>query len=672
MAAERRLRRAALLSFPRVALNEETLDRIVEEGFTDVGAGLVELPKGYHGFSLENGERLARMCAERGLGYIAFTGYMKYQEALVAAEPQRLMHLAGDGAVQDLDGLRVRWLCPFRPENKAWYLGQLLEVCRWPALVEIHLNDEASLGFGDGTIGCYCDFCRAEFREATGREPPTSRDWNDPLWYTWLEARFDNWEAVHSELRAAIKEVRPDVVVGIQHSPVVPERNYNAWQTGIRLGRDALTQDVIATDPYHYNHHHLILHRPHRRILSETTRSLVAACLDRQVDIYPQGFMPPSQAVPMGRQDGLLAAVVPFVLGADLVMPYTYEQMKIIPGFFEAFDEARRLMPAFACHRPWAFATMLMPQQSEIYGHHASAWGHGGLLTMVDLLYRTGLPWRWFWDERLDDAGDRLRGPLILPETHCLTASQIERIEAVAVKGEGLLWIGNRPAGPWEGRGPCPLPQRIHTGAFEMELQGDHPLTAGLEHPLILSTRVDGPGPEGEVLGTVEGRPALVLVEEGDRREVWLAGMPAVTWTGNIPASSLLEETSNVELLRRLIVWASGRRPLARLDPFPPEDDYRSLRPADRRAVPTMELLPMAAEDSLLAVVFPYTPVGCRTALVIEPPQGRTIGPVREIWSGEDWSGRVEAGAGGTARIPLDIPGDCDLLALQVELKEDR
>ena len=672
MTEERTLRRAALLSFPRVSLNEETLDRIVEEGFSDVGAGLVELPKGFHGFSMEKGERLARMCAERGLGYIAFTGYMKYQEALLAEEPHRLMHLAGDGAVQDLDGLRVRWLCPFRPENKAWYLDQLMEVCRWPALVEIHLNDEASLGFGDGTIGCYCDFCRSEFRRATGHEPPTSRDWNDPLWYAWLEARFDNWQAVHTELRAAIKEIRPDVTVGIQHSPVVPERNYNAWQTGIRLGRDAIAHDVIATDPYHYNHHHLILHRPHRRILSETTRSLAAACLDRQVDIYPQGFMPPSQAVPMGRQDGLLAAVVPFALGADMVMPYTYEQMKIIPGFFEAFDEARRLMPAFARHRPWAFATMLMPQQSEIYGHHASAWGHGGLLTMVDLLYRTGLPWGWFWDERLDDAGHHLRGPLILPETHCLTESQIERIEALAEGGEGLLRVGNRPVAPWEGRGPCPLPQRIHSGAFEMELRGDHPLTDGLEHPVILATRVDGPAPEGEILGTVEGRPALVLVEERDRREVWLAGMPAVTWTGRIPASSLVEETGNVELLRRLILWASGRRPLARLDPFPPEDDYRSLRPADRRAVPTMELLPMAAEDSLLAVVFPYTPVGCRTSLVIEPPEGQTLGPVREIWSGQDWSGRVEAGADGTARIPLDIPGDCDLLALQVELKEDR
>ena len=144
----------------------------------------------------------------------------------------------------------------------------------------------------------------------------------------------------------------PDVTVGIQHSPAIPERNYNSWQTAIRLARDARLQDVIATDPYHFNHDNLILHRPHRRILSETTRSLMGACMDRQVDIYPQGFMPPEQAVPMGRQDGLLAGVVPFALGADLVMPFTYEQMKIIPGYFEAFDETRRLLPMFASHRP--------------------------------------------------------------------------------------------------------------------------------------------------------------------------------------------------------------------------------------------------------------------------------------------------------------------------------
>ncbi len=667
----RTLRRSALLLFPDAVLNEKTLDRIVDEGFTDVGAGVAVTPAiKQQGFSLEQSERLARMCEKRGLGLIAFTGYMKYNEHLLAEEPHRLMQMVGDGEVLDLDGLRVRWMCPFRPENKSHYLSLLMEICNWRAIREIHLNDEACLGFGDGTIGCYCEFCQAGFRERTGSDPPRSPDWDDPLWYAWLEFRFDNWEAVHSEFRRAIKDVRPDVAVGIQHSPAMPERNYNAWQTAVCLARDARSQDVIATDPYHFNHDDLILHRPHRRILSETTRSLMGACMDRQVDIYPQGFMPPSQAVPMGRQDGLLAGVVPFALGADLVMPFTYEQMKIIPGFFEAFEESRRLDPMFESHRPYSFATMIMPQQSEITGHYDSNWGHQGLIQMVDMVYRTGLPWRWFWDQRLDDVGGQLRGPVILPEVHCLTQLQLDRVNTVAERGEGLLWIGNRPATPWAGSGPCKLPCAIESGVFELDLQGDHPLTDGLEHPVILSTRVNGPCPDGQVLGTVDGRPALVLTEDGERREAWLAGMPAVNYTGTVPGKSSLEETSNVELLRRLILWIAGRRPLARLDPFPPVDDYRTLRPSDRRAVPTIELLPMVGDTgSLLAVLFPYTPVRCRTSLEISLPEGQTVRNVRELWSGEDWSDRLTLAEEDAMRIPLDIAGDCDLLAIHMQIE---
>jgi hypothetical protein len=667
----RTLRRSALLLFPDAVLNEATLDQIVIEGFTDVGAGVAVTPAiKQQGFSLEQSERLARMCEERGLGMIAFTGYMKYNEHLVAEEPHRLMQMVGDGEVLDLDGLRIRWMCPFRPENKTHYLSLLMEICKWRAIREIHLNDEACLGFGDGTIGCYCEFCQAEFHKRNGVNPPRTANWEDPLWYAWLEARFDNWEAVHSEFRQVIKEVRPDVAVGIQHSPAIPERNYNAWQTAIRLARDARSQDVIATDPYHFNHDDLILHRPHRRILSETTRSLMGACMDRQVDIYPQGFMPPAQAVPMGRQDGLLAGVVPFALGADLVMPFTYEQMKIIPGFFEAFDESRRLLPMFASHRPYSFATMMMPQQSEITGHYDSNWGHQGLIRMVDMVYRTGLPWRWFWDQRLDDVGGQLRGPVILPEVHCLTQSQLDCVNAVAERGEGLLWIGNRPATPWAGSGPCKLPCAIDSGVFELDLLDNHPLTKGLEHPVILSTRVNGPCPDGQVLGTVDGRPALVLVEDGERREAWMAGMPAVNYTGTVPGKSSIEETSNVELLRRLILWIAGRRPLARLNPFPPVDDYRSLRPSDRRAVPTIEMLPMVrGGDSLLAIVFPYTPVRCQTALEISPPEGKIVHDIDEIWSGNNWNDRVVSAKEGAIRIPLDVPGDCDLLAIHIRME---
>ncbi len=614
----RKLRRAALLSLPGHSLKESVLDEIAAGGFTDVGATVSDIPlvENQQGYTLEQGRQLAEMCGRRGLGFIAATGYQAHPDPLVEQEPQRMMLTSDGKRVHGPDEVPDLSLCPFRPENKAWYLDQLMEICTWPAVVEVHINDEASLGwFGNWVMGCYCDYCQTQFRAITGTDPPVKRDWDDPLWYTWLEHRFDNWMAVHAEFRDAIKKVRPEVQVGQQHSPAIPERMYNAWVYGVSLARETQSLDVGCTDPYHFNHAEEIGHRPHRRILTEGTRSLMGASFDRQVDIYPQGFMPPKRATPMGRQDGLLAGVVPFALGADLIVPYTYEQMKIIPGFFEAFQEARRLVPVFETHRPYAFATMLMPHQSEVTGHYDSHWGSEHLWKVVDLFYRTGIPWRWFWDGRLEDASGHLRGPLVLPEVHCLTEGQLELVREVGRRGEGLLWIGNVPREPWEGRGACKLPTPIEYGAFEVTLEGDHPIVSGLTDPVILNSRVDWSGPEGEVIGTIEGRAALTLVEEEDRREVWIAGTPATehrhgkhSWA-NVP-------TSNVELLRRLVTWTADAQPLVRLDPFPPIDDYRTLRPADRRAVPTIELLPMVKdgpEGSILAVVFPYTPVGCET-----------------------------------------------------------
>ena len=668
---DRKLRRAALLLFPKFSLDEETLDRIVEEGFTDIGAGVAVTPTMKdQGFSFEESQQLAEMCEPRGLGFVAFTGYMKYQYQLVADEPQRLMLLAKEGHVQDLDGLRVRWLCPFRPENKTHYHELLMEICKWPAAREIHLNDEASLGFSGGQIGCYCDYCQEQFAEATGAAPPTVPDWDDPLWYQWLEARFDNWVGMHTEFRDAIKNVRPDIQVGIQHSPYMPERIYNAWESGVCLAREARAQDLIATDPYHYNHADGIRFRPHRRILSETTRSLVGACIDREVVIYPQGFMPPSQAVPMGKQDGVLAGVVPFALGGDTVMPFTYELMKIIPGFFEGLDQARKLLPHFQLHRPYAYATMLMPQQSEIYGHYETNWAGTKLSDMADAMFRTGAPWRWFWDQRLDDVGDQLTGPLVLPEVHCLTQGQLDTINEVAERGEGLLWIGNTPQEPWAGKGQCSLPNPVSYGTYELELNRSHSLAAGLTVPVVLSSKVGWDGPEGEVIGTIDGRPALTLVEKGARREAWLAGMPAKEFLGNAPGSATAVETGSIELLRRLLGWVSGERPLVCLDPFPPLDDYRTLRPADRRAVPTIELLPMVSDRSVLAIVFPYTPVACETSLVLSSREGARIGSVTELWQEEDWTDRLQQGEDGSFSIPLRIPGDCELLALLIEFGE--
>ena len=84
--------------------------------------------------------------------------------------------------------------------------------------------------------------------------------------------------------------------------------------------------------------------------------------------------------------------------------------------------------------------------------------------------------------------------------------------------------------------------------------------------------------------------------------------------------------------------------------------------------MPAGELLPLVADDSILAVVFLYAPVRFDTALRLTLPPSVTIHRVRELWHGRDWTRQVElADGGGVASIPFSIPADAELFAIHVE-----
>lgn len=660
--------RCALLLHPRWSLNRETIKQIAAEGFTNVGCTLIGLaPDDIEGFSVERARELAGLAEQAGLGLCVFTGYMKYRELLLKEEPSRAVIVVGAEQRMDSDGLPSRWLCPFRPENKQLYLGELMEVAGWPATREVHLNDEAALGFATGAIGCYCDWCIAEFESVSGEQPPREADWASDLWWAWLDHRFRAWGEVHAWLRKQIKDARPDIEVGMAHSPIHPCFLYNPWKTAISLARDARTLDFFATDPYHFIHSNIIGFRPHRRICTEATRSLVGACVGRNAQIMPQGFMPPGKSAPLERRDGLLAGIVPFALGARSVMPYSYEQMKIIPGYFDAFQESRRLYGEMESRGPYSFATALYPLQSEVRGHPTSNWGAIQGTALIEAMRNTGLPWGWFWDERIDDAEEELRGPLVVPNAHCLTANQMQAIERVVDRGDGALWIGNVARDAWSGSGGCPLPTKFEIGEFELVIDSNLPLFEGLTRPVMLSSRVGWSGPDGDVVGTVDGGPGLVLVEEGNRRDVWLAGIPMTAWAPKGLHGAMRHPTGGCELLKRLLMWVAARPPVARLDPFPPPSGYGRLRPWDRRDVPTAELLPMTDEKSVLAIVFSYMGFSCETSLVVAPPGDGRLRSIRELWQNEDLTGTAEITDDGGVRIPLSIPNDCELLAIRVE-----
>ena len=170
----------------------------------------------------------------------------------------------------------------------------------------------------------------------------------------------------------------------------------------------------------------------------------------------------------------------------------------------------------------------------------------------------------------------------------------------------------------------------------------------------------------------LDNEPAVVRMSEGTQRQIWMTGMPALEYYGDVPGSAAIEPTANIELVRRLLIWLGQTPPLVRLDPFPPMDDYRRLRPRDRRAVPTVELLPMVDASSILAIVFPYTPVHCETALLITPPEGDTVAGIDELWHGGEWTAALADGPDGGLTLPLSIPGDSELLAFRIRLAPGR
>ncbi len=60
-------------------------------------------------------------------------------------------------------------------------------------LEEIHLNDEASIGFSSDSIGCYCDFCKERFKGLFSVYPPLEKESDLDLWLVWNKHRVSEW-----------------------------------------------------------------------------------------------------------------------------------------------------------------------------------------------------------------------------------------------------------------------------------------------------------------------------------------------------------------------------------------------------------------------------------------------------------------------------------------------
>ena len=87
----RTIRKTALLQFEKVSFSRDFVKWVKDEGYTDIGSSLNPGDRAFtgQGYVWEQVCQFAEWGEEFGLGLVVFTGYMKYQEGLVAKEPRQ-------------------------------------------------------------------------------------------------------------------------------------------------------------------------------------------------------------------------------------------------------------------------------------------------------------------------------------------------------------------------------------------------------------------------------------------------------------------------------------------------------------------------------------------------------------------------------------------------------
>jgi hypothetical protein len=88
------------------------------------------------------------------------------------------------------------------------YAGHLAEVARKYKVHAFYI-DGVIFGFG----ACYCETCKAKFRQETGQEMPTEPKWDSPLWHTYIQWRYRQVEEIGKLIGEAVHKVDPKIAV---------------------------------------------------------------------------------------------------------------------------------------------------------------------------------------------------------------------------------------------------------------------------------------------------------------------------------------------------------------------------------------------------------------------------------------------------------------------------
>lgn len=644
---------------------------------------------------LDDMSRMRRLCTmahERGLEVGVFTGYMKYDYAFIAENPELSMISARD--TLDQDGLSMRtWGCPWQPRMQERYYEKLREIASYPGMVHIDLNDEAMLA-----DGCYCSVCREEYDREFGGEIPCHPDpelenWQDPKWREYMAWRIRRWTDLHTEMAEVIRAVSPAIKVCFQASPASDMWN-NPWFTAIDLAGMAKTLDRISTDPYYTFHQRIF--DPAEVYLSEWSRFLHGILPEgKEAVIVQQGFAHPTFTRPMNESDGVWAAVVPPACGVNVASPYTYALQKCIPMQKPYEATWKKLDPVFETVEPLRYIGVVHGLRTEVMQvpvpmSYPFNYDTTRMFPVAASLRQAGVPYGFLGDAMLADADRTAKySALALPQIGCLSGEERDGLRARLEGGGNVAIFGDLGDADETGAATPSLLTELFGIEVGEALGGDcevftpDPACPGLDlvkQPDPDSARLYWEGTcaplftfstcraatvpdDAKVLARFDGdgnHPAIVSLERYGGRVLWFAGFPSRT--AQHPKYHTWVRNLGHQLVARLVDWAAGEASPMRVEDWPPTTPMDVVRPLDHRFMATHEFMPSVGEDKMLGVITSYFREPAEYPMIVRAPDGKKVVKVAELMEDRDVPFTNE---GDEVRITVEVT--CDTAALLYE-----
>lgn len=643
---------------------------------------------------LDRTHQLCELADQRGLEVGIFTGYMKYDFAFIAANPELSMISAQD--TLDQDGLSTRtWGCPWQPRMKERYYENLRKISTYPGMMQIDLNDEAMLG-----DGCYCQVCREAYDQEIGgeipcRPDPVLEDWQDPVWRGYMAWRIQRWTDLHSEMAEVVREVNPDIKVCFQASPA-SDMWRNPWFTAIDLAGMAKTLDRISTNPYYTFHQRIF--DPAEVYLSEWSRFLVGILPeDKEAVIVQQGFAHPTFTRPMNESDGVWAAVVPPACGVNIASPYTYLLQKCIPMHVPYEATWKKLDPVFETVEPLRHIAVVHGLRTEVMQlpvpmTYPLNYDTTRMFPVAASLRQAGVPYGFLPDAALADPGRMAKfRVLALPQIGCVSSEEREGLRGYLQEGGNAVIFGDLADADALGAATPSLLTELF-GIEVGEAIGDtqvftpdpkcpsvdilkpfdpetvRHLYEGTSEPLfgLSICRAAAVPDDARVLATFDAEgnpPAIVSLERHGGRVLWFAGFPMRTMLH--PSYNTWVRNRAHELVARLVEWAAGDVPALRVEEWPPRVPMDEVRPLDHRFMATHEFMPSQGDDKFLGVITSYFREPAEYPMVFSVPAGRTLTGVTELMEEQSIPWTM---SGDEARIQVKVTSDTAALVYQFDL----